>query len=188
MDVATEFAEHTDKVAHGYLPTYLRLAAELGPAARVCEVGVWHGGSLLMWQTLFPDGLIAGVDVDPGAIWPEGTRQVVSPQDAPDLPAMLSKHADAYELVVDDASHDGELSRRTFDLLWPLVAPGGYYVIEDWQTWLGHWPGYDDSLLITVQNLLKLLIPESDVESITYRYGLAILHKRYSPRAAVTVS
>ena len=54
----------TDKVQHGYLPAYLRIAAELGPAARVCEIGVQHGHGLDMFQALFPDGLVAGVDAN----------------------------------------------------------------------------------------------------------------------------
>ena len=76
----------TDKVEHGYLPSYLRIAAEIGPAGRVLEVGVWHGGSLHMWQALFPGGVVCGVDSDPGARWPPGTVAVVSGQDAAGSP------------------------------------------------------------------------------------------------------
>lgn len=53
----------TDKVTvHGYLPEYERIAAELGPAARVLELGVAEGESLRLWQHLFPAGVITGVD------------------------------------------------------------------------------------------------------------------------------
>ena len=83
MSPAVKFA--TDKVQHGYLPAYLRIAAELGPAARVCEVGVQHGHGLDMFQALFPDGLIAGVDVYPGSRWPDGTIRIVTVQDDPEL-------------------------------------------------------------------------------------------------------
>ena len=67
----------TDKIGHGYLPSYLRIAAELGPAARVCEVGVQYGHGLDMFQALFPDGMVAGVDANPHAAWPDGTRRII---------------------------------------------------------------------------------------------------------------
>ena len=81
----------TDKVQHGYLGTYLRIAADLGPAARVCEVGVHQGRGLDLFQALFPDGLIAGVDIHASSRWPEGTVAVISAQDDPSLPALLRR-------------------------------------------------------------------------------------------------
>ena len=36
------------------------------------------------------------------------------------------------DLVVDDASHERESTRATFEILFPRVRPGGIYVIEDW--------------------------------------------------------
>lgn len=168
----------TDKVTHGYLPAYLRIASELGVAAKVCEVGVWHGASLLMWQALFPSGLVCGVDSDPGARWPPGTLAVIRGQDDPDLPAVLAVHARRWDLIVDDASHDGPLTRATLDLLWPLIRPGGFYVIEDWQTGLDSWTQYGPGMLQMAQGLLPLLERDSDVEDITYRYGMAILRKK----------
>lgn len=168
----------TDKLQHGYLPAYLRLAAEFGPAARVCEVGVQYGHGLDLFQALFPAGLVAGVDVNPGCRWPDGTAQVIAAQDDPGLPARLAAHAPEWDLIVDDASHDGQLTVATLRLLWPLLAPGGAYVIEDWMVGLPDWPGFGDSMLLAVQGLLPLLSKGSDVEDIHFRYGLAVLRKR----------
>lgn len=167
----------TDKVTHGYLGTYLRIAADLGPAARVCEIGVEHGHGLDLFQALFPAGLVAGVDASGGCRWPDGTVTVICDQDAPELPGKLRQHAEQWDLIVDDASHDGNLTVATMRLLWPLLAPGGCYVIEDWMVGLG-WPGWDDSMLVTAQGLLTLLTRDGDVEDITYRYGLAVLRKK----------
>lgn len=167
----------TDKVTHGYLPAYLRIGAELGPAGRVCEVGVDRGDGLDMFQALFPAGLVAGVDRDAGCRWPDGTVRIIAAQDDPDLPVVLGGYSASWDLIADDASHDGKLTRAAFDLLWPLVAAGGFYVIEDWQVGLG-WGGWDTSMLTCVQGLLPLLTKGGDVEEITYRYGLAVLRKR----------
>jgi hypothetical protein len=158
----------TEKITEGYLPHYLRIAADIGMDARVCEIGVRGGDSLRLWQALFPRGDIAGVDIDPDATWPDGTTRIVAGQDDPALPALVGPR----HLIVDDASHKGALTCATFDLLWPCITPGGYYVIEDW--WL-EW-GTKDSMLVLAQNLLPLL-RRPDLDSITYRWGLIILRK-----------
>ena len=45
--------------------------------------------------------------------------------------------ADELDLVVDDASHTYEETRSSFEFLFPLLSPGGIYVIEDW-SWAHH--------------------------------------------------
>ena len=193
-----------DKDANGYIPAYLDIAAKLGPAARVCEIGVLSGDSLRLWQELYPQGLVAGVDSADYRSWPDGTIKIVCDQASDRLPELLSAHAPAWDLIVDDASHIGSLTGRTFDMLWPLVAPGGYYVIEDWFIGLPLFAAtgravagaYDPGMLYIVQDLLTRLDepyragnPEwygprsgiepgkTDVESVHCTYGLAIVHK-----------
>ena len=196
----------TDKEWNGFLPEYQRIAGILGPAARVCEIGVQYGASLLMWQDLYPEGLIAGVDFNPGATWPEGTKRIVSGQDNPALPGLLGEHSQQWDLIVDDGSHNGAKTRAAFEMLWPMVSPGGFYVIEDWFIGLPLWPStgcwggappgspavaasYDPELLQAAQDLLLLLdkpycgmgapgpFADSEAESVSYRYGLAIVRK-----------
>ena len=48
--------------------------------------------------------------------------------------------ADELDLVVDDASHTYEETRASFEFLFPLLSPGGIYVVEDW-SWAHH-PDY----------------------------------------------
>jgi Methyltransferase domain len=201
----------SDKKILGYVPDYQRIAETLGPAARVCEIGVFNGYSLRMWQELFPRGLIAGVDINPGACWPDGTVKIIASQDDPALPGLLDVHAPDWDLIVDDASHNGTRTQATFDLLWPRVAPGGFYVIEDWFIGLPQWlatgcwknspPGtagpasYDPGMLHVVQGLLTRLDEpfrgfngsaglsrDNDVESVTCRYGMAIVRKYAAAR------
>ena len=40
-------------------------------------------------------------------------------------------------MVVDDASHLYEPTKKSFETLFPLLRPGGLYIIEDW-AW-AHW-------------------------------------------------
>jgi hypothetical protein len=178
----------TDKVSpHGYLPDYQRLAAELGPAAVVCEVGVFHGGSLEMWQDMFPQGAVIGIDRDPDANWPRGTHLICAEQDDPELANIVREHApDGCDLIVDDASHIGHLTAATFKLLWPLVRPGGFYVVEDWADrwvfplWQG-WSDVDpslagDELVDWVPSLIGAL--KDQARTVTYTYeGLVIIRR-----------
>lgn len=182
----------TDKVhPHGYLPDYQRLAAELGPAAAVCEIGVERGYSLAMWQDLFPASpAIVGVDRrDEGveeAHWPAGTHKVVAEQDDPRLPALVTAFAPGFDLIVDDCSHLGHLTRATHAMLWPLVNPGGFYVVEDWaDPWMfpdwPRWPDVDpstkgDELIDYVPELIAAL--NDGARTVTYtREGLVIIQK-----------
>lgn len=175
---------NTDKIEpHQYFQAYVQLAGRLGPYSRVCEIGVLDGESLRMWQALFPCGEITGVDISPDSTWPEGTVRVVANQADPALPGMLGGQ---FDLIVEDGCHVGEMSRRTFDILWPIVKPGGYYVIEDWmvslrpssrpgETWGKSW---GNGMLRMAQSFLPLLdFPDAACESIEYRYGLIIIHR-----------
>lgn len=175
------FGQTTDKAFLGYFPAYMRIAAELGPRARVCEVGVFHGESLFLWQQLFPYGEVTGVDNDPGSIWPPGARVVLA--DALD-PALPGKLGGPFDMIVDDGVHYGETAETTFGLLWPLVAPGGYYVVEDWYVGIPGDPVYPayhrGSMVSFVQSLLPRMLASQDAEAdeIAYRYGLAVIHRR----------
>lgn len=170
---------NTEKIApeYGYFQSYVKIAAELGPAARVCEIGVETGESLRMWQALFPAGDIAGVDISKDSVWPKGTHRIVAGQDDSRLPELVGPR----NLIVDDASHIGHLTRTTFDLLWQCISPGGYYVIEDWMVAIDpkFQPTFDSSMLGMAQGLLLLLDSTScECESVTYRYGMIIVKRK----------
>ena len=171
-------AFHTDKIEPaGYFTTYVKIAADLGPRASVCELGIWQGESLRMWQALFPLGKVTGVDIQAhDRCWPEKTIQVVSTQDDPQLPSRLKEAGAApFDLVVDDASHQGGPTRKSFEMLWPLVSAGGYYVIEDWYMALDR---PDEAFLSSVTDLARLLTSrEAECDWVHYKWGLAIAHK-----------
>ncbi len=170
----------TDKIAAGFLPTYLEIARILGDKARVLELGIYGGASLRMWAHLFPNGQVTGVD---NRIHPEadtsGARQVIMNAHDPVLPGIL--HG-PFDLIVDDASHQGEQTRESFEMLWPLLAPGGFYVVEDWFVGLPEFksiPDYNPEMLEFVQGLIcRLSSRGSEAESVQFRFGLAIVRKR----------
>ena len=169
---------YTDKAINGYLPTYLDLANKIGTQGSVLELGIDQGGSLELWLSLFPDGVVVGVDHNPDVVVPKGTYSCIMAQDNPKLPEALQEWA-PFNLIVDDASHQAGPTLRSLRLLWPLVIPGGWYVIEDWGVAFRHRaPMYEPEMLDVARDLIIWFgNPNPSVASITYKPGLIILEK-----------
>ncbi|HYK48420.1 MAG TPA: hypothetical protein VEU94_01750, partial [Terriglobales bacterium] len=133
-------AYDTDKVRLGYLELYDPiLTSWSNKEIKLLEVGVEKGGSLKLWRDYFPRGTIVGIDRKLPRRLETGERIQVFQGDQADR-AFLSKVAsrtapDGFDIIVDDASHIGELTKATF---WHLfdrhLKPGGLYAIEDWGT------------------------------------------------------
>ena len=141
---------NTDKPL-GYLLEYEKaLRPILHRDVSVLELGVAFGGSLLMWRDYFQGGPVIGVDVNTITMDdPSGRIRTYAgyQQDVILLTNIARTHApDGFDLIVDDASHVGDITKTSF---WHLFEhhqkPGGIYAIEDWGTgyWLGH-PHYPD--------------------------------------------
>ncbi|MFM8769290.1 MAG: class I SAM-dependent methyltransferase, partial [Rubrivivax sp.] len=137
----------TDKSA-SFLAVYEGLFAPLrNQPVAMLELGIHHGGSLLMWRDYFAQGVIAGLDQHRVQVQDASGRIRVyqgDQQDAVLLDRIAAETAPGgFDIVIDDASHFGRLSRATFDHLFHRhLKPGGLYIIEDWGT--GYWPSWPD--------------------------------------------
>ena len=146
-EIAREF--DTDKTqSPGYVENYERRFGHLrGVPVRMLELGVYHGGSLLMWQKYFPHGLIVGLDMEPNPLetMPDRVRFYQGSQNDG---ALLNRIAgqcapEGFDIVIDDAAHVGTIARESFRVLFEMhLKPGGIYVIEDWGT--GYWQSWSD--------------------------------------------
>lgn len=113
---------------------------------RLLELGVHTGCSLMVWNDFFSRAEIAGLDlIPPKRDLPPRAHFYQGSQD--DL-ALLSKISneiapDGWDIIIDDASHQGSLTKSSF---WHLfnnhLKPGGLYFIEDWGT--GYWDDWED--------------------------------------------
>ena len=134
----------------GYLELYeLYFSKMMDEKVKLLELGVSNGQSMHMWKNYFDKGTIAGLDLFPkyqsDETHPEQDRVKIYQGSQTDL-ALLDKIAqecapDGFDIIVDDCSHIGELTKLSF---WHPFAhhlkPGGVYAIEDWGT--GYWGGY----------------------------------------------
>jgi hypothetical protein len=137
-------AYDTDKIKHYYLEEYDRLLAPwIDTEVKLLEIGVHRGGSLKLWRDYFPRGRIVGIDLQLPKNFVPGERIELFQGSQAD-PGFLSEVAtstapEGFDIIIDDASHIGELTKTTF---WHLfhhhLKPGGLYAIEDWGT------GYSD--------------------------------------------
>ena len=119
------------------------------------EIGIWDGGSTALWyEHLRPERLVA-IDIEDRQDSPYFHRYVTSNvlgnalvthwrTDQADRAALLGiveRDLDGeIDLVIDDGSHLDKPTRASFEALFPLLPPGGLYIIEDW-AW-EHWPEF----------------------------------------------
>jgi predicted O-methyltransferase YrrM len=125
---------------------YAALVDELAPR-RVVELGILQGGSTALLGALAKPTRLVAVDrsndrvaaLDAFLDEHELRESVhayygVDQGDTEQLGMILEAEfgAEPLDLVIDDASHQLDLTRASFNLLYPRLRPGGMYVIEDW--------------------------------------------------------
>jgi hypothetical protein len=125
---------------------YEEILADLEPR-RIVEVGMYDGASAAFFSEIARPEKLVTIDRRPEPtqaltdfIAARGFGEVLSPYcgvdqgDAARLRAILAEafHGEPLDFVVDDASHLVDLTRTTFNCIFPHLRPGGTYVIEDW--------------------------------------------------------
>jgi SAM-dependent methyltransferase len=140
-------AYDTDK-SPAFLANYEREVGHLySKPITILELGVQHGGSLLLWRDLLPNAQIVGLDAKPVEV-PDTTGRIHVyagfQQDREVLDRIAREMApDGFDVIIDDASHIGQYTAESFWHLFPRhLKPGGVYVLEDWPT--GYWSRWVD--------------------------------------------
>lgn len=137
----------TDKSSrgHNYCVLYEQYFGSLrNEPITLLEVG--HGGyiyydrggqSAKMWREYFSKGIIATIDLyDKQPI--EGVRFFQGSQIDGGFLNNVIKEIGETDIIIDDGSHHNDHTYRTFEILWPHLKSGGYYVVEDVHT--SYWP------------------------------------------------
>ncbi len=138
----------SDKIDSHYLDRYDPILEPwVEQEIALLELGIYRGGSLLLWRDYFPKGTIVGVDIQLPENF-EPAERIHLYEGSQGDPQFLSRVANeaapgGFDIIIDDASHMGDLTRIAF---WHLfdnhLKPGGLYVIEDWGT--GYWDDWPD--------------------------------------------
>ena len=181
------------------LEQYQRLFNESGFRPRtVLELGIWDGGSAAFWAETLGVTRYAAIDLqDRGDSnyfrkWSAergngrvSTHWGVSQDDPVALQAILADGLLPLDMVIDDASHMPGPSLRSFELLFPKLAPGGFYVLEDWSWALqpefqpaDHAWSTLPALHPIVHSLLDLHGSRPELISMLYVYPDAVIAQR----------
>lgn len=134
--------EGTDKssLMNDYLSFYdSAFSAYRHQPINVLEIGLAAGASLRTWRRYFTQAVLVGIDIDPSCLR-FADKQVEIRIGSQSDPEFLAKVVSEFPptIVIDDGSHRTDDILFTFDRLFPILEPGGCYVIED--LWV-HGPG-----------------------------------------------
>lgn len=151
------------------------------------EIGIHKGGSLLWARDFFdhPETTIYGIDLKLPQL-DDSDRIVMLAGDQKDrggLEAVANRYG-PFDIVIDDGSHRPMETKQTFDVFWPHVRTGGWYIIEDWgvsfltEPHLAHLKGTTEmvtQLVCSKPTLgysdLRLLMGENSGASAWFRKG-----------------
>lgn len=121
---------------HSYGPFYDELLAPLRESVRVVfEIGVLGGASLRAWRDFFPNARVIGLDINVEPYTEDRIEVFRGDATDPDTVSSALAGLDA-DLVIDDGSHWFEHQIKSFEIIEPLLADDGLFVIEDiqWHT------------------------------------------------------
>lgn len=144
----------TDKATdHNYTEHYERHLEHLRDEEfTLLEIGIGGyyeagegGESLRMWKRYFQKARIIGLDfIDKTFVERHRISVYVGDQTDEEVLRRVFAENSPISVVIDDGSHHPPDVRETFRIVFPLLADGGIYVIEDVQT--SYWPKWGGSL------------------------------------------
>ena len=191
--------QHTRKPPT-YLDTYQTILAPFqGKAISLLELGVHSGHSLLLWREFLPDARITGLDMRTPPDNIAGLENVTYIRGRQEDEAVLDQTTAAngpFDLIVDDASHIGRLTKASYRHLFEHLKPGGLYIFEDiaasvrfpdWPDYApmtkvpdqgDRFPSYDVGMIGVLKQLVDdVALGKGDIASLTFYASMAVLTK-----------
>lgn len=197
---------NTDKstLGHGYTPIYDKFFSPLrNYSVNLLELGAggYHHkdkgfNGTKMWADYFVSGYVTTIDIHEKT--PPVNDRIRFYQGSQDDEVFLKKvieETGAPDIIIDDCSHISPLTVRSFEILWPFLKPGGYYVVEDLEASYWVTPGADGTDFkgglnnpLAIMNFLKSLtdtinrghsgVADLGIESIHFYEKIAFIKKK----------
>ncbi len=176
---------------------YAELLDRLAPK-RILELGVLEGGSVALLALLARPEKLVAADISPGPV--PALEEFVQRRSLEDVVAVhfgvdqadrealagivTAEFGDSQlDLIIDDASHDLDRSRASFDALFPTLRPGGLYVLEDWSWAHAPVPVWTDQtpLSVMVFELAMASVQHGLIAGMEINRGWAIVERGPEP-------
>jgi hypothetical protein len=155
----------------------------VGRKVHVLEIGIYSGGSLLMWKEYFGENAkIYGVDIHEScrAFEDERTKVFIGDQADRSFWAEVRKTAPLIDIVIDDGGHLPEQQLVTLEELLPHVRPGGVYFCEDihdnFNDFAAYVQGLSDNLNEFHRWNVGSLVPDAHSTPSTFQAAINSLH------------
>ena len=161
------------------LASYARVFED-GAPKNMLEFGIFQGGSPALFSLWFELERFVGIDFAPAVTEFDALCRDraldntirnyygVSQTDQLAIEDIIKREFEnrSLDVIIDDASHNYDFTKRTFEIAFPFLKPGGCYVIEDWG-W-AHWPNSpffkgDTALSMLVMELIMLSASRRDI-------------------------
>lgn len=133
-ELAIKYCSDKSSLGHDYCRRYEEIFGHLRDASiNILELG--YGGyadpnaggeSARMWREYFPNARIVVTDIHNKTNVPDGVIFVKG-----DQRYVYDATKGPFSIIVDDASHENDLTVESFKSYWHTLKSGGYYIIED---------------------------------------------------------
>lgn len=177
----------TDKAAtHLYMGNYEKYLSELIDKEFVLlEIGVGNGSSISMWRELFPKAKIYGIDINEDCA---GEGIFIGSQIDTDFLDKVLAEIGTPLVCIDDASHHAPKTIQTFEYLFPKIAKGGYFFVEDtscfYDSTYGEAPPFNEGMS-KVFNFFTSLACDVDIHGRGYtgnsEYAMQLDNPNFAP-------
>lgn len=139
---------------HYYAPAYSKYLTPLQnrSSSRLLEIGLgcdsWYGPgrSVALWRVFLPCAHVSVIEIDAECVQRASVADMSFVMDQGNEGALrdLARDTPPYDVIIDDGSHIASHQVGSLRALWPALAPGGAYFLEDLST--SFVDGYIDSL------------------------------------------
>lgn len=139
------------------------------------ELGVYYGASLRMWGDYFPNAQIVGIDLEQDTIFANKRIDIICcDSTSQKLLDNIKKYKGTIKCIIDDCSHSWGEQRTSFEMLFPILESGGYYIVEDLN--FGSHGAYDEpccwdsqSFFDYTKDRLNIMQASLDMDRKSYR-------------------
>ena len=131
-----KYKESDNGTVHSYIEFYEGILFPYrNKKINLLEIGIWKGGSLLMWDEYFSKAKIFGIETSEFK-WPDSevkkNIEVIQGDGSSSEILNNSKLKNVkFDIIIDDANHNIKQQQDIFNVFYKRLKKNGLYIIED---------------------------------------------------------